>query len=141
MRRTLVTLVTAALAWPGLAAAEGIPIRPGSWKISSRVAVSIAPRPREQESTRCIARDSVGADELTGRSTLCDNRDVRIDGDTMTWKIVCREQMAGNEGEGRLTVDGDLLEGAMELRGLPQQDRPRVVVTTRWQGERLGDCE
>jgi len=99
MHRLLAPIVTALIVLPAVAAAEGLPIRPGAWRIASSVAVSIAPRPRDQESSQCISRDTINADELTGRSNLCDNEDVEIAGDTMTWKIRCREQMAGNEGE------------------------------------------
>ena len=86
-------------------------------------------------------KDALASDELTGRSGLCENQEVRVSGNTMTWKVACHGQMEGNSGEGSVTVEGDSLSGQMMLRGLPRQDGGRVEVTTSWQGQRLGDCE
>jgi hypothetical protein len=157
MRRALLSLASAALALPGAAAlallaaamlslpaaaAEPrVPIRPGQWKISTRVTVSVAPIPRIREINQCIERDTLHPDELTGRSTYCDNVDAQISGSTLTWKITCREEMTGNTGEGRVSTDDDSLSGEMKLRGIEQEGGERMVVTTTWQGERLGECE
>lgn len=141
MRQALLLILTAALSSPVAAADEALPIRRGEWKMSTRVSVSVAPRPRLRESTQCINRDTLASDQLTGRSGLCDNQEVRVSGNTMTWKVACHGQMEGNSGEGSVTLEGDSLSGRMVLRGLPRQDGERVEVTTTWQGERLGDCE
>jgi hypothetical protein len=145
MRRLAWILLSGWLALPaGSAVAEdapGIPIRAGQWRIGSRVAVSVAPRPRERESTQCLDKEILRADQLAGRSSACENVDVRIAGDTMTWKIVCRAPLEGHGGEGRVTVKDDSLSGEMKLRGAPREDREPVEVTTTWQGSRLGECQ
>jgi hypothetical protein len=141
MRHSLVSIAAAILALPAAAAEPGVPIRPGQWKISTRVTVSVAPIPRTREITRCIERDTLHPDELTARSTYCDNVDAQLSGSTLTWKITCREQMKGNTGEGRVSTDDDSLSGEMKLQGIEQEDGKRMVVTTTWQGERLGECE
>ncbi len=141
MGRTLLLIVAGALSFPASALGEGIPIEPGEWKVSTRVSVSIAPEPRLRESTQCMVRDRLSADELTGRSGLCDNEEIRVSGNTMTWKITCRGQMEGNSGEGTITMNDGSFTGEMKLLGVPRQNDFRIVVTTLWQGQRLGDCE
>jgi len=141
MREIVLLIATASIALPAWADEERLPIQPGEWKVTTEVSVSLAPRPRVRDNFQCVTADDLRADELTGSSDLCDNEEIRVSGDTMTWKIRCREQMKGNSGEGRVTMRDGKFSGEMQLRGAPRKEGDPIVVTTTWTGERLGNCE
>jgi hypothetical protein len=141
MREIALLIAAASISLPAWADEERLPIQPGKWKVTTEVVVSIAPRPRVRNNIQCVTADDLRADELTGSSDLCDNEEIRLSGDTMTWKILCREQMKGNSGVGRVTMSDGKFSGEMQLRGAPRTEGDPVVVTTTWKGQRLGDCE
>ena len=141
MQRIVLLIAAASLSLPAWAAEERLPIQPGAWKVTSEVVSSIATRPRIRTNYQCVTADDLTTEELTSSSDLCDNEEVRVSGDTMTWKIRCREQLKGSSGEGRVTMGDGKFSGEMKLRGKPREDGKRIVITTTWTGERIGDCE
>jgi hypothetical protein len=141
MREIVLLIAAASISLPASADEEYLPMQPGEWRVTTEVAVSLVPRPRVRDNYQCVTADDLLVDELTGSSKLCDNEEIRVSGDTMTWKVRCREQMKGNSGEGRVTMGDGKFSGEMQLRGAPPKDGEPLVVTTTWKGERLGDCE
>jgi hypothetical protein len=141
MREIALLIATAWIALPAWAEEERLPIQPGQWKVTTEVSVSLAPRPRVRDNIQCVTAEDLRAVELTGSSDLCDNEQIRVSGDTMTWKIRCREQMKENSGEGHVTMSDGEFSGQMQLHGAPRKEGDPIVVTTTWKGQRLGDCE
>jgi hypothetical protein len=144
MRSTLPFFLLLALALPAAAADEspaGVPIRTGEWSVTSRTTVSNAPETQEREATACFENDTLTADQLTRRSSMCGNDEVEVQDGVMIWKVYCFGQMRGNSGLGRLEMKKDSFEGRLALYGIPRPDGERIVVTTTWKGRRLGECK
>jgi len=63
--------------------------------------------------------------------------EVNVDGNTVSWKIICAGQNGEMEGTGKITYSGDTMEGTMDL--VIAGAGMHVKNTIR--GKRIGECD
>jgi len=84
------------VAMAGAAAADGI--KPGSWKITTRVMMNGQPVPPEVKS-RCLSADQAGdlkktfGPEVGAMNTECRNTENKLEQGRLNWHIQCRGQI------------------------------------------------
>jgi len=132
-------LVTAATATA--TAAEGVPIKPGLWKTTSTMTLSMMPQPRIKTTTRCIKKDTLGPEEFDmDKDSPCKFSDFVTQGDTTTWSVNCPFEGAGVlTGSWKFYSRGDSISGngsmSADMNGM------KMGMTMAWQGQRLGACD
>ena len=128
------------LLWAGgLSAQEqALNLNPGLWEITTTTEMEGMPggAPPPMTFTQCItAEDLVPQSE--GESDVCQVSDVEVNGNTVSWKIVCSGQGGGMEGSGTVTYNGDTMEGTMEM----VMSMANMRIKNTLQGKLIGECE
>lgn len=63
----------------------------------------------------------------------CTYDDVKVDGNTITWKMTCAQ--SGMTGSGKLTYSGDSYAGTMQMK---MQDHE---ISAKYTGKFMGECD
>jgi len=139
VRIVSVCLVTLFFTVPAMA--EGIHIKPGKWKMTSTMTMSMLPQPKTTVSTECIKDDELGPEDFNeDGDSPCSFSDFVVDGNTASWVISCPFE-GGKKmgGKWHFTSQGDSIsgDGAMsaDMEGM------KIEMTMGWQGLRIGDCD
>ena len=120
--------------------AEGIPIEPGLWKMTSSVTMPMLPQPRVTTMTECMDKSEISMDDF-GDDTMdsnCTFEMAQVDGKTMKWSVDCPTEGGTSHGEWQATSSGDTIEGE-GLLTVSFQDQA-MEMTMTWQGQRIGEC-
>lgn len=121
--------------------AEGIPLDPGLWEMTSTVNMPMMPAPRVTTETQCMETGEMSPDAMADDESDCAYEIEKIDGNTMSWTIECPSEMGTAVGRWTATSGGDTLTGEGEMTfsggGMPDE----MVMTMSWDGRRVGDCE
>jgi hypothetical protein len=121
--------------------AEGIPIEPGKWKMTSTMVMPMLPQPRVTDKFECIEEDEISPEAMTdeGMDSGCTFDTRIVDGNTMKWSMSCNSEGGESRGEWEVTSHGDTLngEGAITVDMQGQS----MVMTMTWDGQRVGDCD
>ncbi|MFO7985293.1 MAG: DUF3617 family protein [Desulfatiglandaceae bacterium] len=112
-------------------------LNPGKWEMTTEtemvgMPVQIPPVTH----TQCLTSDDlVPRSNETGKE--CEVSDVKISGNTVSWKMVCSGENGPMEGTGQATYRGDHMEGVMNMviSGAGMQ------ITNKISGRRIGDCD
>lgn len=131
----------ASLVFAGTAGAEGVPIDPGMWEMTSTMTMTMMPEPRSNTVQECIENDELSPESFNmDEDNPCNITEVTIDGNTARWLINCTT--AGGpvtEGQWEFTSNGDSISGngamAAEFSG------QKMGFNMTWEGKRVGDCE
>ena len=121
--------------------AEGIPIEPGKWKMTSTMRMPMLPQPRVTTELECIEESEISPEAMTdeGMGSSCTFDTRIIDGNTMKWSMNCDSEGGASRGEWEVTSHGDTLNGegtiTVDMQG------QSMVMTMAWSGERIGDCD
>ena len=123
----------------GAAVAADVPQRPGKWEVSMQMDMPGMPFKMPAIKTQvCVTEEdlkdpnkSVPKDQ---NSKDCKVSDYKVDGNTVTWKMVCTGKTKG-EGEGEMTYSGDSYEGKMVF------NMEGTEMTTKYKGKFLGECK
>lgn len=133
--RTAVLLaVVCALVVTFPAAAKNM--KPGKWQISVQTEMPNAPvTPPPMSFTKCITPQEAQSNEppKMSRDNDCKVSDLKVDGNTVSWKVTCEKM--GATGEGSVTYNSDSYSGALKLK-VHDMD-----MTTKFTGKYLGDCD
>ena len=119
-------------------AVAGIDLNPGKWEFTTRTemqgmaGMNIPP----QTHTQCITSDNV-VPKSQGTSQECQMTDIVINGDSVSWKIVCDGMGGRMEGNGKAIYHGDSMEGTMEM--VIADSNMKIV--SHITGRRIGDCD
>jgi len=120
--------------------AEGIPVEPGMWEMSSTMTMPMLPQPRVTSTTECIRESELSMDDLGGEDMdpNCQFEMAQVDGNTMKWSFDCPVEGGTSHGEWEATSSGDSVTGkgiiTMSFQGQAME------MTMSWQGKRVGDC-
>jgi hypothetical protein len=130
-----ILFVTIPAAW-----AEGIPVEPGMWEMSSTMTMPMLPQPRVTSTTECIRESEISMDDMGGEGMdpNCEFEMAQIDGNTMKWSFDCPVEGGTSHGEWEATSSGDSVTG----KGLVTMSFQGQIMemTMSWQGKRIGDC-
>ncbi len=121
------------------AIAWGLDFEPGKWEVTSVVEMPGMPAPMPPVSvTQCMTeQDPVPAKSAGGES--CQVQDLKVEGNTASWKMKCNQPGGEAEGTGQITYHGDRFEGTSKTSVGPPE--ANMLVTTRITGRRIGPCD
>jgi hypothetical protein len=107
----------------------------GLWEITTTVEMLGMPAGmmKPQTFTTCLSqKDAVPK----GKSeTDCTVKDVKTDGNSVTWAVVCKEATS----KGRITYAGTAFDGATETT--MKQEGKDVTIKTAMKGKHVGPCQ
>ena len=120
--------------------ADGIPVEPGLWKITSTVTMPMLPQPRVTTVTECMEKSEITMDEVGGEGMdpNCTFDMAQVDGNTMKWSVDCPVEGGTTHGEWQATSSGDTVKGEGTLNMSFQGQT--MDMTMSWAGERIGEC-
>jgi hypothetical protein len=120
--------------------AEGIPIEPGLWEITSTMTMPMLPEPRVATVTECMEKSEISMDEVTGEGMDpdCSFDIAQVDGNTMKWSFDCPVQGGSSHGEWEAVSAGDSVTGKGIMTMTFQNQN--MEMTMEWEGKRVGDC-
>ena len=122
------------------ALAEGIPVEPGLWKMTSTVNMPMLPQPRVTTVTECMEKSEITMDEVSGEGMdpNCTFDMAQVDGNTMKWSVDCPMEGGTSHGEWQATSGGDTVTGEGSLTMSMQGQTMEMTMT--WEGKRIGAC-
>lgn len=120
--------------------AEGIPVEPGLWKMTSTVNMPMLPQPRVTTVTECMEKSEITMDEVSGEGMdpNCTFDMAQVDGNTMKWSVDCPVEGGTSHGEWQATSGGDTVTGEGSLTMSMQGQAMEMTMT--WEGQRIGAC-
>ena len=132
----LLTLVSGAQAGP-------IDMNPGEWEMTTTVKMEGMPgMPGEMPPhvmKRCLTEgDIVPRDEEQQKE--CKVTDQQVDGNQVSWSVVCDGERMKGTGSGSGTWSGDTFEGAFDLK-MDMPGQGEVTMHATMKGKRLGACK
>jgi len=137
-KATLIILLIALASFDAFA--DGIPIEPGKWEMTSTVNMPMMPQPRVTTTTECIEENEITPETLSdeGMDPGCTFDTGIVEGNTMKWSIDCSQAEGAVHGEWEATSHGNTMTGegtmTVDMQGQP------MVMTMNWDGKRIGDC-
>jgi len=121
--------------------ADGIPVEPGLWEMSSTMNMPMMPQPRVTTTTECMKESEISMDDLGGEDMdpNCQFEMAQVDGNTMKWSVDCPVEGGTSHGEWEATSSGDSVtgEGLVTISFQGQA----MEMTMSWEGKRIGDCQ
>ena len=141
MRLKPVLFALASVLLAGTIQADGIPVKPGKWEMTSTMTMSMMPQPQITTETECIEEDVL--DPVTfnmDEENPCDISEVNIESKTASWNISCTNgDGAATEGSWQVTSDGDTLNGQGTMSTIVAGQTFGFEMA--WEGKRIGDCD
>jgi len=120
--------------------ADGVPIEPGLWEMTSTMTMSMMPQPQTTTETECIEESEMDPEEFNmNEENPCSITDVSVDRGTARWSISCP---TGNgmamQGQWEIISKGDSItgNGSMTAEMMGQE----MGFNMTWKGRRIGDC-
>ena len=106
----------------------------GLWEITTTVEMAGVPAGmiKPQTFTTCLSKSDYVP--KTPKETDCTIKDVKTEGNTVTWTVVCKDASM----KGRITYAGTTYDGTMET-SMKQEGKDMTVKTTM-KGKHLGPC-
>jgi hypothetical protein len=119
---------------------DGIEITPGKWRITATSQMPMMPQPQSKTTEECVKESKISPTTLFKENNECQLADVKVDGNDMTWQMTCNnpEGEGSLSADGNLTVDGDSLQGRINMAIKVADQSMEYDIT--WEGERIGDC-
>lgn len=111
------------------------PAKAGKWETTVETTVGDRAMPAHS-STHCITKEEAEKSEnLVPKPTRgdCTISDMKVDGNTVSWKVSCAK--SGTNGEGTMTYAGDSYTGHMKMK------TPQFDVNVKYSGKYLGACD
>lgn len=117
------------------AAWAGPQVNPGKWEITTKTKMAGMPQ-QSMTHTQCVTKDDM-VPMGEGANQNCQVKDIRINGNTVSWKITCSGQGGQMDGTGQVTYRGDTMDGTMRMviKGVDME------VTNHITGRRIGACD
>ena len=112
-------------------------LNPGKWEITTKTEmVGMSMNMPLQTHTQCLKEGDL-IPQSKEANQECQVSDVKVSGDTVSWKTICSGKNGQMEGTGRVTYSGDRMEGAMDMviKGTGMQVKNKIS------GQRMGDCD
>jgi hypothetical protein len=138
-RRILAIAILAAFAAPVLA--DGIPVEPGLWSITTTVNMPMLPAPQTVTVEECMTDEIMDMEDMStdDLDSECDYALDTLDGNTMAWSIDCPVEGGGQmHAEWQATSSGDTVDGEGKMTMTMQGQT--MDMTMSWTGKRVGPC-
>ncbi len=120
--------------------AEGLPINPGMWRITSTTTNMMTGQPQTETEDQCMEESTFDpVAEIQDEGDGCAVSDQTISGNTMTFTMTCQgadgPPMVGNA---RYTVNEN--DGDGEITYTASFGGQTMTMQSSWVAERVGDC-
>ena len=123
-------------------------MKPGLWEIANVIDVAGTTSRRTITSRSCYS----AADVTSAARVLpvqrevglkCENRDVKVQGDAVSWAIACTGQGSSMAGKGTLTLGADGFAGqaSLVIKSDAKTGAKSQKVQQSMAGRRLGECQ
>ena len=140
MKKTVLALFLLSPVAPALA--DGIPVEPGLWSVTTTMNMPMMPQPQTMTVEECFEDDVMDMDDMADENLDpgCSYELKQVDGNTMNWTIDCPVEGGGTmHAEWQATSGGDTVDGegkrTMEVMG------QKMDMTMSWTGKRVGECK
>ncbi len=135
LRNLALFAVVCALALPTFAAS---PAKPGKWQVTMEMDIPGMPMKMPPISfTHCLTKEQAENPEnavpKSQKDKDCKVSDLKVDGNTVSYKMECPKSQVS--GTGTVTYTDDSYKGVMEMKMGEQE------MKTKYSGKRLGDCD
>lgn len=111
-------------------------VQPGRWEITSSIDMpGMAFAMPASKHTQCIG-DTDLIPQAQQTNDKCQMLDNRVDGDTVTWKVICTSGGGTMTSSGTVVYHGDRFEGTIITTGTQMP----AGMTQKMSGQRIGDC-
>ena len=137
-RMTLLA-VLATVSTPVLA--EGIPVEPGLWEVTTTMTMPMMPTPQVMTVEECFKDEIMDMDDMStdDLDPNCEFDLAQVDGATMQWSIDCPVEGGGTmHAEWVATSGGDTVEGEGKMTVSVAGQTMDMQMT--WAGKRTGAC-
>ena len=135
-------LIVAGLSICGVAAgADGLPVEPGLWEMTSTVQMPMLPQPQVNTQTECFDKEVLSLEELQSdqMDPNCQFETTQVDEKTVKWSIDCPVEGGGTaRGDWQATSSGDSVEGSGTMKMSIQGQEMDMAMS--WTGKRVGAC-
>ena len=116
--------------------AWALDFEPGMYEITSTMEVPGMPMAMPPQTVRqCMTKEDPVPPASGEESGHCKMGDVKIDGNTVTWNVVCEQDGQRSVTRGKTIYYGDRFEGT-----ITSDTQADMSVTVRISGKRIGAC-
>ena len=105
----------------------------GLWEITTTVDMPGMPS-KSFTHTTCLTKEKAVPHTAESGCTI---KDMKTQGDTVTWTVVCREGMSTSKG--KVTYAGTTMEGAIETT--VKTNEQTMTMKSTMKGKRIGPCK
>ena len=144
MRKTVIGLVVSVGMLGSAAALAAAPdFKEGQWAVQYSMEVTGMPfkmPPFTGTRSTCLtSKNFVPDNSQAGQQ--CQTKDVKVNGNTVTWTMHCKAQEGMIEGQGHVTYKGDTYDGKMDAT-MVSMTSPGMPINYRYtmSGKREGNC-
>lgn len=125
---------------PTLLSAEGLPIKPGLWEITSVSENSMMGSPRTRTFQQCMTEPELDPlSQMTEMDQEQCEMSSTVSGNQLNYTMECTMPQAGTfSGQGTFISHGDTVTGAMEMQGTFDGQTIQMKVSS--EGKHVGDC-
>jgi len=141
MRTRILLTGLAAVLISGTGHAEGVPIQPGMWEMTSTMTMTMMKEPQTNTAKQCIEEDELNPENFNvDPDNPCKFSDIKIDGNTASWSINCPTQGGMTmDGTWQFTSHGDSITGSGSMS--TEMSGQTFGFDMAWSGKRIGDCD
>src|SRR5688572_9525102 len=130
------TIAVAAFASPALAQPN---LQEGNWEITTRMEMPGMPfQMPPQKHNQCMTKKDYVPDQ-SSKGQDCKITDQKITGDTVSWKMSCKDKDGTVEGEGKITYAGKSYDGMMMAK-MTQKGESHTM-KMNFAGKHTGPCK
>ena len=127
-----VTIMLAPQAW-------GLDFQEGRYEITSSVSMpDMTGAPPQTKITRCMTPKDPLPDQ-SAADPNCKVMEMQTTGNTVTWKVECRQQGQTMKSSGKMTYQDDRFEGTVNTVMLDPDGN--MTINTAIKGRRVGPCQ
>jgi hypothetical protein len=136
-----IVIAAALLGSAAVAFAKG-PQKAGNWHITVSMEMPGMGQMPPRSFDKCVTPEQSDDPKkaIKQQAEDCDPADVKISGNTVTYKIVCHKRGGTQTGTGEMTYAGDSYSGTMTLEMNNPRGGGMVKMVEHMSGQRTGDC-
>lgn len=121
------------------ALAEGMKVEPGKWEFTSSSKTPMGASPMPKATTECITESEMDPDEFLKDADGCSVVEKDVSSDKMSYVMSCAGPTGPMVGRAVFTSTGSTVKGGMKME-IDFNGQP-MTFETKWEGERVGDCD
>ena len=115
-------------------------MREGLWEITTKTEISGMPNTMPAIThTQCLTKQNM-IPQNSRKDQHCKISNVKVKGNTVSWKMVCKNQSGTTKGSGKITYKGTSFKGIMTLI-MKYPGQGKMNMRSSMTGRRIGNCK